>query len=806
MSKLLAVAARELRERWLLFPGALVAGLFPLVLPAFGVRRERRADGGLVTSVLLGAAAAVVIGSTMLARDSSNGRLGFLFSRPAVLGGPSGAASGWRPSSSRRRAPPWPRSRGWLAYPLESLGGHHGDSWLRAMLDGPGDAALPRPARPRVGLANFNATAFRSRSPWLALDLVLLLLAGWAIRRYVAPLVSLGILAIDRRSGWRLLAPLGPLAVGLLLGSVAQVALRPDRPAPGAPRDVARLLGRGRRAGRRRRATGLGPVGAPRRRARCRSRPATRRALGLRRGFWRLAARRLARAPDRHDDRALRATWAARRLVAGPRGLAVLGGRRFAAQSRGAPPTGARARSCSSTSPARHPRARRSCFESSPPPTLDGLGLRPVAVGEPGPPRPRVRRVALRRAVGPSRGDDDPPPRLAGRGHPLPRRGPGPGLAGPRVGAKTSEARARAQMRVVDLAADGDVADGSASRSRRRRGVGRWTARPSGCAGRSDSSPTTAGCTCATGRRGSLIATLAEAPGRLSAAFIAGRPHRRRGRRTAGRARLRVFDSGRRRRRRRRTSTSPPALRPAAGPEVAPGRVVVSPSGRPVFAEAETLVVDVATRRSSSDSPGLLPARLCDRATSRRRCARRVPCTSSGARGPAGPHRLRDRRAEGRGRTRGAARASGSACAERLDHHVEGAAGGLDQQRDERLGLQAERRLERRAQAGARRRPPGSAGAGRRAPSGARRRGGRRGRSRRRTGRISTRRARATAAACSGVEVARAGHLEPLLEGGEAALDELGRRGRARRPAPARRGESPPAPRAPRATRGSPRG
>ena len=36
MSKLLAVAARELRERWLLFPGALLAGLAPFVFPAFG--------------------------------------------------------------------------------------------------------------------------------------------------------------------------------------------------------------------------------------------------------------------------------------------------------------------------------------------------------------------------------------------------------------------------------------------------------------------------------------------------------------------------------------------------------------------------------------------------------------------------------------------------------------------------------------------------------------------------------------------------------------------------------------------------
>ena len=40
MRKLLAVAARELRERWLLFPASFVFGFNPLVLPAFGVDRQ----------------------------------------------------------------------------------------------------------------------------------------------------------------------------------------------------------------------------------------------------------------------------------------------------------------------------------------------------------------------------------------------------------------------------------------------------------------------------------------------------------------------------------------------------------------------------------------------------------------------------------------------------------------------------------------------------------------------------------------------------------------------------------------------
>ena len=72
-----------------------------------------------------------------------------------------------------------------------------------------------------VGLANFSATALRSRSPWLALDLVLLLAAFWAIRQYVAPLWLYGILGKDDWTGWLALLP---VALGLVAGSLAQVA------------------------------------------------------------------------------------------------------------------------------------------------------------------------------------------------------------------------------------------------------------------------------------------------------------------------------------------------------------------------------------------------------------------------------------------------------------------------------------------------------------------------------------------------------------------------------------------------------
>ena len=221
MRKLLTVAGRELRERWLLFPASFVFGFNPLVFPAFGMDRQDMPFVGLMTSIGLGVAAALLMGSTMLARDASNGRLGFLFSRPvswpAIWGGKWLAALVLTLSSGLLAAIPW-----MAAFPLASLGGHHGDSWLRAMLDGQGSAFLLTLVVLAVGLANFGATAFRSRSPWVALDLLLLLAGLWTVRRYVAPLWLYGILG---RNPWTPILAFLPLAIALLVGSVAQVAV-----------------------------------------------------------------------------------------------------------------------------------------------------------------------------------------------------------------------------------------------------------------------------------------------------------------------------------------------------------------------------------------------------------------------------------------------------------------------------------------------------------------------------------------------------------------------------------------------------
>jgi hypothetical protein len=219
--KTLAVASRELRERWLLFPAGLIVGLVPLVLgPSVGLRPAQVPLLGLICALLLGTTAALVAGASMLARDAADGRIAFLFSRPlawpAIWGGKWLAALVLVIGSGALATLPW-----MLVHPPEPPG----YSWRAALLDPQGPALFVLLLLLAIGLANFNATAFRSRSAWLALDLGLLLLALWTTRHWVLPLYALGIVRRLLFGGWGLMLPVGLVALALVVASAAQVAL-----------------------------------------------------------------------------------------------------------------------------------------------------------------------------------------------------------------------------------------------------------------------------------------------------------------------------------------------------------------------------------------------------------------------------------------------------------------------------------------------------------------------------------------------------------------------------------------------------
>jgi len=217
VSKALAVAARDLRERWLLFPAALVVGLAPFLVSPFGLHAEQAPVVGLFVAIMMGAVAAVVAGASMLARDVTDGHLAFLFSRPvpwaAIWGGKWLAAVVLVFGSATLALVPVI-----VTYPPPSPGG----DWRSVLLGSDRSALFLVLLFLGIGLANFNSTALRSRSAWLALDLGLVLLALRLTWLWVAPLFVL--LAPWSRSVelWWVVFP-GVPALALLLASAVQV-------------------------------------------------------------------------------------------------------------------------------------------------------------------------------------------------------------------------------------------------------------------------------------------------------------------------------------------------------------------------------------------------------------------------------------------------------------------------------------------------------------------------------------------------------------------------------------------------------
>ena len=89
MSGAVAVLRREIAEHRLLLAGALLISLFPVLLPflpgfeqSAGDVAEARGGAALILAGVLSTILALTLGATVLARDLSERRLGFYFSRP----------------------------------------------------------------------------------------------------------------------------------------------------------------------------------------------------------------------------------------------------------------------------------------------------------------------------------------------------------------------------------------------------------------------------------------------------------------------------------------------------------------------------------------------------------------------------------------------------------------------------------------------------------------------------------------------------------------------------------------------------
>ncbi|MES1244688.1 MAG: hypothetical protein ABUT39_23980 [Acidobacteriota bacterium] len=169
MRAFVAVLRRELAERWLIPVAALLLGLAPLaapLLPIAGFRGpELRSGTALALALIASCLLAVVLGSSILARDLSERRLGFYFSRPlpawTIWAGKMAAAFVLALGSGLL-----------IVLPCLLLGDRLDPSglfWKVGLADNVGLWAAG--VSLLILLSNAAAVMFRSRSPWLLLDL-----------------------------------------------------------------------------------------------------------------------------------------------------------------------------------------------------------------------------------------------------------------------------------------------------------------------------------------------------------------------------------------------------------------------------------------------------------------------------------------------------------------------------------------------------------------------------------------------------------------------------------------------------------
>lgn len=237
MKAFAAVLRRELAERWLLALGAALLGLIPLAMPflplSISQAPDSRSGTAIALAVIVSYVLALVLGSSVLARDLAERRLGFYFSRPLP---------GWAIWAGKMAgAVLLAFGSGVLVLLPSLLAGERPDPsayWSWGIGRGAGSAlGFALWAATVLALllaANAVSTMARSRSPWLLLDLL-------------AATLLIGLLVIvtgSLLSAWALgalaIAQIGLLA-GVILSFAAASAVQVTR-ARTDPRRGHRLL------------------------------------------------------------------------------------------------------------------------------------------------------------------------------------------------------------------------------------------------------------------------------------------------------------------------------------------------------------------------------------------------------------------------------------------------------------------------------------------------------------------------------------------------------------------------------------
>lgn len=221
MRGFLAMARREIAERRGVFVAAAVLGLLPFLAPLLPVWRrfgaqEVRLYTAAFFAVAFAAALSLLLGASTIGRDLSERRLGFYFSRPIS----SGAI--W----AGKLAGVWLLVVLAAAVILLPAGLFDFSAWWREIRSGGlvGDVAIAFAFAVLVCLAlgNVISLAFRSRSVWVAGDLVCLAL--WVLTMWSAamPLLFADAPVLTLRVA---LGALAACSVALLAAGGAQVAV-----------------------------------------------------------------------------------------------------------------------------------------------------------------------------------------------------------------------------------------------------------------------------------------------------------------------------------------------------------------------------------------------------------------------------------------------------------------------------------------------------------------------------------------------------------------------------------------------------
>ena len=203
---LMAIAAREVSERVALLGLAVAVAAVPFVAPWILI--GDRPLLGVLLGVVMTLAAAILTGSSVIARDLAEGRLGFFLARPlpwwSIWGGKMLAALVLTFAA------------GVIVLGPGAFGGEWrlpaGGWW--AMIPVPGLVAM-------IGIANAFAVAYRARSAWFALDLAMAGALGAAVVHTSRTLMDWGAFPFEPSA---VSAALWLLAAAVTIAGAAQVA------------------------------------------------------------------------------------------------------------------------------------------------------------------------------------------------------------------------------------------------------------------------------------------------------------------------------------------------------------------------------------------------------------------------------------------------------------------------------------------------------------------------------------------------------------------------------------------------------